>query len=79
MLTARSRHCGDASLRPVPIDQIETDGVMAAFRQAARGRGSMERDELLKGVSLISGTCGSGQRLRSRCAAHLRAAIRADH
>ncbi len=62
--------------RPVPIDQIETDAVMAAFRQAARGRGRMERDELLKEVSLILGYQRLGPRIVESLRGHLRAAIR---
>jgi hypothetical protein len=60
----------------VPIDEFETDAVMAAFRQAARGRGWVERDELLKGVSLILGYQRPGPRIEEALRGHLRAAIR---
>jgi hypothetical protein len=66
----------NAAPRPVPIDQIETDAVMAGFRQAARRRGSMERDELLKEVSLILGYQRLGPKIDELLRGHLRAAIR---
>jgi hypothetical protein len=34
-----------------PIDELETDVVLAAFRQVARFESSMTREELLKAVS----------------------------
>ena len=49
---------------------------MAAFRQAARGRGSMEREELLKAVSLLLGYQRLGPRIEKALRDHLRAAIR---
>jgi hypothetical protein len=62
--------------RPPVIDEIDVSDIMAAFRQATRGRGSMERDELLKQVSLLLGykrlTAKTDEALRG----HLRAAIR---
>ena len=62
--------------RSVPIDEFETDKVMAAFRQAARGRGWMERDELLKDVSLLLGYQRLGPWIVEALQGHLRAAIR---
>jgi hypothetical protein len=49
---------------------------MAAFRQATRGRGWMERDELLKEVSLVLGYQRLGPRIEEALRGHLRAAIR---
>lgn len=62
--------------RPIPIDEFETDAVMAAFRQAARGRGWLERDELLKDVSLVLGYQRLGPKIDEALRGHLRAAIR---
>jgi hypothetical protein len=62
--------------RAIPIDQIETDAIMAAFRQAARGRGWLDRDELLKLVSLALGYQRLGPKIEEALRGHLRAAIR---
>ena len=62
--------------RPTPIDEIDTDEVMAGFRQASRGRGWMERDELLKEVSLVFGYQRLGPKVDEALRGHLRAAIR---
>jgi len=62
--------------RPTPIDEIDTDEVMAAFRQASRGRGWMERDELLKEVSLLLGYQRLGPKIEEALRGHVRAAIR---
>ena len=62
--------------RPTPIDQIETDDIMAAFRQAARGKGWLDRDELLKEVSLVLGYQRLGPKIDEALRGHLRAAIR---
>ncbi len=62
--------------RAIPIDQIETDAIMAAFRQAARGRGWLERDELLKHVSVVLGYQRLGPKIDESLRGHLRAAIR---
>ena len=62
--------------RPTPIDEIETDDIMAAFRQAARGRGWLDRDELLKEVSLVLGYQRLGPKIDEALRGHLRAAIR---
>lgn len=58
------------------IDDFETHEIMAAFRQAARGRGTMTRDELLKEVSIELGYKRLGSRIEERLRDHLRAAIR---
>src|SRR5208337_3832808 len=62
--------------RPTPIDQIETEDIMAAFRQAARGEGWLDRDELLKEVSLVLGYQRLGPKIDESLRGHLRAAIR---
>ena len=62
--------------RPTPIDQIETEDIMAAFRQASRGKGWLDRDELLKEVSLIIGYQRLGPKIDEALRGHLRAAIR---
>ena len=40
---------GETLTRAIPIDQIDTDAIMAAFRQAARGRGWLERERASEG------------------------------
>ena len=62
--------------RPTPIDEIDTDDIMAAFRQAARGKGWLDRDELLKEVSLDLGYQRLGPKIDEALRGHLRAAIR---
>jgi hypothetical protein len=66
----------DPVTRPTPIEEIETDDIMAAFRQAVRGRGGLERDELLKEVSVILGYRRLGPKIEEALRGHLRAAIR---
>jgi len=66
----------EPSTRPTPIDQIDTDDIMAAFRQAARGEGWLDRDELLKEVSLVLGYQRLGPKIDEALRGHLRAAIR---
>jgi hypothetical protein len=61
---------------PTSIDEIETDDIMAAFRQAAHGRGWLERGELLKEVSLVLGYQRLGPKIEEALRGHLRAAIR---
>jgi hypothetical protein len=72
----RASQSAEDYARPTPIGELETNRVMAAFRQALRGRGWLTRDELLKEVSLALGY----QRLRAETEEvlrnHLRAAIR---
>jgi len=58
------------------IDEVDTDDVMAAFRQASRGRGWLDRDELLKEVSLVLGYQRKGPKIEEALRNHLRAAIR---
>ena len=66
----------ETATRPTPIDEIETDDIMAAFRQVTRGRGSLERDELLKDVSVNLGYRRLGPKIEEALRGHLRAAIR---
>ena len=66
----------ESPARPTPIDEIDTDTIMAAFRQATRGRGWMEREELLKEVSLVLGYQRLGPKIDEALRGHLRAAIR---
>ena len=61
---------------PIPIEAFETDEVMAAFRQAARGRGVTDRDELIKEASVVLGYERLGSRVEEALRGHLRAAIR---
>jgi len=63
-------------VRPTPIDQIDTDEIMAAFRQAARNKGWLDRDELLKEVSLVLGCQRLGPKIDEALRGHLRASIR---
>ncbi len=58
------------------IDEIPVDKVMAAFRQACRGRGTMMRDDLLKAVSERLGYQRLGKVIAEALKGHLRAAIR---
>jgi hypothetical protein len=67
---------GEPELKSAPIDEFETDDVMGAFRQAARGRGLMDRDTLLKEVALVLGFQRLGPRIEETLRNHLRAAIR---
>ena len=62
--------------RAEPIDTRTTDEIMAAFRQATRGRGWMEREELLKTVSVMLGYKHLGPKIKEVLRGHLRAAIR---
>lgn len=61
---------------PVPIESWSTEEVMAAFRQAARNRGTMTREELLKRVAQRLGYQRLGSAIRERLKNHLRAALR---
>ena len=65
----------ESPARPTPIDQIETEDIMAAFRQAARNRGWLDRDELIKEVSLVLGYQRLGPKIDEALRGHLRAAI----
>jgi hypothetical protein len=62
--------------RPTPIEELATDDVMAAFRQVARGRGSMQRPEILKLVSAALGYQRLGPKIEETLRGHMRAAIR---
>src|SRR5208337_252543 len=62
--------------RPTPIDEIDTDDIMAAFRQAARNRGWLDRDELLKEVSLALRYQRLGPKIDEVLRCQLGAAIR---
>jgi hypothetical protein len=53
-----------------------TDEIMVAFRKAARNRGWLERDELLKEVSNVLGYQRIGPKIDEALRGHLRAAIR---
>ena len=66
----------ELSSRPTPIDELDTDDIMAAFRQATRGRGWLERDELMKAVSVVLGYQRLGPKIEQALRGHLRAAIR---
>jgi hypothetical protein len=61
---------------PIPIEELDTNDIMAAFRQAARERGWMERDELIKEVSLILGYLRLSAETEDALRGHLRAAVR---
>ncbi len=62
--------------RPTPIDQLDITEIMAAFRQVARGRGWLDRNELLKEVSVSLGFQRLGPKIEEKLRSHLRAAIR---
>ncbi len=66
----------EPSSRPTPIEELDTDDIMAAFRQTIRGQGSLERDELLKTVSVVLGYQRLGPKIEEALRGHLRAAIR---
>jgi hypothetical protein len=66
----------EAAERTTPIDSLDTNNVMAAFRQAARGRGWLDREELLKLVSVVLGYQRLGPKIEVALRGHLRAAIR---
>lgn len=60
----------------MPLDGLNTDDSMAAFRQAARGRGWTERTELLRAVVGLLGYQRLIPRLKETLKGHMRAAIR---
>ena len=72
----RERQVDEPANRPTPIAELDTDDIMAAFRQAARGRGWLEREELLKEVSVALGYQRLGPKIEEALRGHLRAAIR---
>ena len=65
-----------AVTRTLGIELCETDEVIAAFRQAARSRGEMTREQLLKEVSILLGYQRLGPKIEEVLRGHLRAAIR---
>jgi hypothetical protein len=72
----RDQNSDEAAERPTSIDGLDTNDVMAAFRQAARGRGWLDREELLKLVSVVLGYQRLGPKIEETLRGHLRAAIR---
>ena len=61
---------------PTPIDEWESEEIMATFRKAARRKSVMERDELIGEVSQFFGYRRLGPHIREALKGHLRAAIR---
>jgi hypothetical protein len=74
--TTARQQTSDATEGPASLDSLDTDDVMAAFRQAARGRGWLEREELLEEVSVALGYQRLGPKIEEALRGHLRAAIR---
>jgi len=64
------------ALRVPTIEEFDINEMMAAFRQACRSRGIMDREELLKEVSIILGYKRLGDKIKEVLRGHLRAAIR---
>lgn len=62
--------------QPTPIDELDTDYVMAEFRQEARKLGTVSRAELLKAVSQALGYRRLGTNINEALKGHLRAALR---
>ena len=73
-VTARSEAVAAAA--PQRTDEVDTDDVMAAFRQAIRGQTQMDREDLLRAVAHRLGYQRLGSAIRDRLKGHLRAAIR---
>ena len=65
-----------ANERPVPVDEWETDEVMAMFRQAARHLGTVDRTELLRSVADAMDFQRLGPHIRKVLQGHLQAAVR---
>ena len=65
-----------AATAAVPIEDWSTEEVMAAFRQAARGLGTVERETLLREVAKILGYQRLGKLIKQVLKGHLKAAIR---
>jgi hypothetical protein len=65
-----------ADSRPAPVEELDTSEVIAAFRQAARGRGWIDRADMLREVAGLLGYQRLGTRIRETLKGHLRAAIR---
>ena len=66
----------NGSDRPLPIEEIETNEVMAAFRQSVRDRGWMTREELVKEVSVALRYQRMSAKTEEALRNHLRAAVR---
>ncbi len=66
----------EAPTAPRPIEDWDTDDVMAAFRQAARKTGQTDRATLLKAVSRELGYGRLGPKMKTVLKGHLKAAIR---
>jgi len=60
----------------MPIGDLDTNQVMAAFRQAARGRGWTEREDILREVAIVLGYQRLGSRIKETLKGNMRAAIR---
>lgn len=58
------------------MEGIDIDDSMAAFRQAARGRGWIKRAEMLRAVARLLGYQRLIPRLKTTLQGHMRAAIR---
>lgn len=58
------------------MEELDTTEVMAAFRQAARGRGWIDREDMLREAAGLLGYQRLGPRIRETLKGHLRAAIR---
>ena len=58
------------------IESVDVETVMAAFRQAARGQGRMERIDLLRAVCRELGYARLGSTIEGVLRGHLRAAVR---
>src|SRR5690606_6959338 len=67
---------GSTNGRPPSIDEYDTTEVMAAFRQAARNRGWLDREDLLREVAGLLGYQRLGSRIKETLKGHMRAAIR---
>jgi hypothetical protein len=74
-ITAK-KHRRETFQHAVPLSNLQTDEVMAAFRKACRGRGAMSREELLKEVSVAQGCQHLSSGFKEPLKGHLRAAIR---
>ena len=62
--------------RAIPIDHIETDAIMAAFRQAARGRAGWSGVSSSNRSPSSSATSALGPKIDESLRGHLRTAIR---
>ncbi len=66
----------EAPVPPTPIEEWDTNDVMAIFRQVARTTGQTDRDTLLKAVSEELGYARLGSKIKTVLKGHLKAAIR---